>query len=524
MRFDCFVCFTKLLLCAIAIICYLTECGYHEVEVSLILVLGILERLMLQNTSTGSQQQDNPLLIFARFLGKVRIESIEKNATRNDITKKYADEMLSRTAGDCLRNRLAIGVGSSLSPAVYQIAITHCRDRPDFTTTSLLWLRQPHIHNLMITTRASQYLTESLTAPKSKGTVAKSVKTFRFVIPGHTMAIDELFNPENPEDVSTVFRELCKITLAKHVPSELVVWNIPDLLPYIANHMTAVQQDIPPYPVDSSSRSQQTAVAAEKGLWVLRCLILRDADYYHNKMAVRAMENVPSRGEFDDRACEFVFHNIPRGTFCGTTPRAVAVVFDPTFDFTHFRSIISGYQTLRSLALPVVVWYMLMTFGFPLKNYSTDKVEDDVIDALSNNNNLNQLGQLPEPLRRLIWGKDFNIFQSAAGTAAVVWDICANPAKNTAGAPLNYAGLSRPASQPVSHLSKKRKKGNNADDASSDDGNDDQQEEEEEAEMADDKGIYNGIVKYVEPATSLIAPTNVCMTLSVLFCFSIGKC
>jgi hypothetical protein len=151
-------------------------------------------------------------------------------------------------------------------------------------------------------------------------------------------------------------------------------------------------------------------------------------------------------------------------------------------------------------------------------------VEDDVIDALSNNNNLNQLGQLPEPLRRLIWGKDFNIFQSAAGTAAVVWDICANPAKNTAGAPLNYAGLSRPASQPVSHLSKKRKKGNNADDASSDDGNDDQQEEEEEAEMADDKGIYNGIVKYVEPATSLIAPTNVCMTLSVLFCFSIGKC
>jgi hypothetical protein len=440
---------------AIAIICDLTDCGYHEVEVSLILVLGILERVMLGNTGL---QQDNALLIFARFLAKVRIESFHNSVARSIIITKYADKMLS-VSGQCLRDRLSIGVGSSKSSTVHQIAITNCWDRPCFTTYLLICLRQPHIHNLVITHVANQYLAGSLIASKSKGTLPKTFKTHFFVIPGHTMAIDEQFDPKNPEDVSTVIRELFKSTSAEFTTSDLVVWNIPDLLAYIANHMTAVQQDIPSYPADSTNSSQQTVAAEKKGLWVLRCLILRDIHVFHVNMAVRAMANVPSLGDFNESACEFVCQNIPHGTFAGTTPLAVAVVFDPRFDFTPITST-SGYQTLRSIALPVVVWYMLTTFGIPMNRYANHKEEAEVVQALIVNNNLHKQVQLPELLRRLIWGKDFNIFQLATGPAATttMWDICTNPAEDAGqntGAPLQHTSLPRPSSQPVDHLSKK---------------------------------------------------------------------
>ena len=519
----------------------LTDYGYHEVEVSLILVLHILESFMLQ---TKGLQQDDPLLIFARFLGKVRIESCDNNPKRNVLTKKYADEMLAPT----LRNRLTIGIGHVLSSTVHQIAITYCQDRPMFTILTLLWLRQPHIHYVIMTTLASQYLTESLTTFNGKGTVSKTFRVNNFVIPGQTVTIDEKFNHQKPEDVFTVIRELFNIASTKQRSSPFLVWNKPTLLAYIAN-MTAVQHDLPPYPGDSTHRSQSSNEVVEKGLWALRCLIIRDIDYFHNNMVMRAMGNVPSFGDFVDGACEFVCHNVPSGTFTKLTPRAVAVVFNPAYDFGPLKST-SAYPTLRSFVLPLVAWYMLVTFGVQIHQYSPNNLEDDVIDALRKNNNL---CQLPEQLTMLIWGKDFNIFQVGGGattTSTTTWDICANPSKdavdNNAGAPRNFVSLPRPASQGgvISSIgvrsSNKAKKATctkrkaaalleddhhagEGDDVSSDDYDYVQEEEEElklnrsntvttnkrkkqhnlflsqddqEAEL-DENGIYNDIIKYV---------------------------
>jgi len=101
----------------------------------------------------------------------------------------------------------------------------------------------------VITHLASQYISDSLISSKGKGTIAKTFKTLYMVIPWDTMALREQFDPKKSEDVSSVIRELYKSTSADYITSDLVVWNIPVLLAYIANHMTAVQQDIPRYPL-----------------------------------------------------------------------------------------------------------------------------------------------------------------------------------------------------------------------------------------------------------------------------------